>query len=182
MNLKQFKITNAPAETKRAALGELGNRDASKKDTVDKNGKLLGGFKHVKARVDTHWRKGADKNSVAPEVHPLKKTATYKSVDVPSNVVLIDRKIAGRTVIRTNSLKDNIAPVKTTNITVFKREESQLTRRSLSKIRAALKKEQKISTNSTDDEKISSTEDVIIIFNFKSYENFLILFYWFKAG
>lgn len=164
MNVKQFKSTNAPAETKRAALGELGNRDASKKDVVDKNGKLLGGFKHVKARVDTHWRKGADKNSIAPEnvVHPLKKTATYKSIDVPSNVVLIDRKIVGRTVIRTNSLKDSVAAVQTSKITTFKREESQLTRRSLSKIRAALKKEQKLSINSTDDEKISSTEDVII--------------------
>lgn len=165
MNLKQFKITNAPAETKRAALGELGNRDALKKDVLDKNGKLLGGFKHVKARVDTHWRKGADKNSIVPEVvaHPLKKTATYKSIDVPSNVVLVDRKIVGRTVYRTNSLKD-VGPVKTTNVTVLKREESQLSRRSLSKIRAALKKEQKISTNSTDDEKTSSTEDVTIFF------------------
>lgn len=162
MNLKQFKITNAPAETKRSALGELGNRDA-KKDLI------LGGFKHVKARVDTHWRKGADKNAVEPaedKSRPLKKTATYKTVDVPSNVVLIDRKIVGRTVIRTNSIKDNVVTAKTTsNISVFKREESQLTRRSLSKIRAALKKEQKLSTdlcNKTDDEKVSSTEDVII--------------------
>lgn len=172
MNLKQFKTTNAPAETKRAALGELGNRDASKKDLVDKNGKLLGGFKHVKARVDTHWRKGADKNAIEPADDPsriLKKTATFKSVDVPSNVVLIDRKIVGRTVIRSNSVKDNVVTTKTSNISVFKREESQLTRRSLSKIRAALKKEQKLSTdlcNKTDDEKISSTEDVIIFLLF----------------
>lgn len=60
LNLRKVGATN---ETRRPALGELGNRALPKNAEVQKESvkdtKNLANLKNVKPRVDTHWKKAA---------------------------------------------------------------------------------------------------------------------------
>lgn len=130
------KILKDPVPGKRAVLGELGNK-------VLKNAELGKGkdvvvlkvsesnFKHVKARVDTHWKKtDVEKN------HPSKPVTRSDSLKALNGIGV---NAGGKQ--PTTNLKPKLvhlikgAEVKKVKIINLKREESRLTGRSLAKLK-----------------------------------------------
>ncbi|XP_053686495.1 G2/mitotic-specific cyclin-B [Sabethes cyaneus] len=150
------KMLKEPTLGKRAVLGELGNKvlknvDIGKgKDAVAlKNTDLS--FKHVKARVDTHWKKN-DTVNVQPVSKPVTRSDSLKSLHNAGLGVTVGKQ--------TNSIKSNVsvkskmvhitkgAEIKKVKVINLKREESQLTRRSLTKLKQIRKQSNASSTSS----------------------------------
>lgn len=160
------KLLKEPSLGKRAVLGELGNKvfktnDTSKgKDAVAlKNADAT--FKHVKARVDTHWKK----NDCAINVHPVSKPVTRSDslktlYNAGSGVALSKQS----NTTKSNSVKSKVVhitkgvEIKKVKVINLKREESQLTRRSLNKLKQ-IRKQSDASSLSAPLEKDLQNED-----------------------
>ncbi|XP_017024830.1 G2/mitotic-specific cyclin-B [Drosophila kikkawai] len=139
LNQVQLKKLTAPSQevnTKRAALGDLQNRglnraiaakDAAQKETKDL--KLANALWNAKARVDTHWKKeplGTTANGAVP-----KPTAVLRSNSVRHPIAV---KTAFEPTKAKASSNENV------NEPTIKREDSNLSKKSLTKLRAALAK------------------------------------------
>ncbi|XP_043641969.1 G2/mitotic-specific cyclin-B isoform X2 [Drosophila teissieri] len=144
VQLKKLTVPSMEATTKRAALGDLQNRgisrpiaakDAAQKDSKDL--KLTDALRNAKARVDTHWKK-----------QPLGSTTNGNAAAPPKanegGVAAFLRSNSVRTRVPT---KTTVEPVKvksssTENVSepTLIREDSSLSKKSLTKLRAALAK------------------------------------------
>ncbi|KAH8306000.1 hypothetical protein KR018_009806, partial [Drosophila ironensis] len=147
VQVKKMTVPSQEATTKRAALGDLQNRavnrqigakDAAQKDAKDL--KLTNALRNGKARVDTHWKKpplgsssiNANANAVAPAKNEGGVAAFLRSNSIrnpPANRPLAEVV----TKAKPSAASDN-------GEAALKREDSNLSKRSLSKLRAALAK------------------------------------------
>lgn len=138
-----------PSLGKRAVLGELGNKVLK---NIELGGKGKDGFKpsepsfkNVKARVDTHWKK-ADGGGHKP----ITRSDSLKSINtIGAAVTALKQTNVAKT---TATVKPKLvqvtkgAEIKKVKVVNLKREESRLTRRSLTK----LKQIKKQSSSSSD--------------------------------
>lgn len=133
-----------PALGKRAVLGELGNKVL--KNTEISKGKDAGAlkntdytFKHVKARVDTHWKKNDGTINVQPVNKPVTRSDSLKTLYNVGLGATVGKQAS--TVKSSVSVKSKVvhitkgAEIKKVKVINLKREESQLTRRSLTKLK-----------------------------------------------
>ncbi|XP_055606770.1 G2/mitotic-specific cyclin-B [Uranotaenia lowii] len=168
--LQAKKMIKDPGQGKRAVLGELGNKVLKNIDIVKgKDGTLLKqvdpAFKHVKARVDSHWKKTEETN--VPAASRLLKKPVTRSDSLKQNsaaAAAVTAALRQANVKSTAALKPKIvsvtkgAEVKKVKIVNLKREESRLTRRSLTKLKQIRKNSDASSTTSSEDG--SSGDDV----------------------
>ncbi|XP_058834669.1 G2/mitotic-specific cyclin-B [Topomyia yanbarensis] len=166
------KMLKEPTLGKRAVLGELGNKVLKNIDI----GKGKGGislkqidsslkqtdssFKHVKARVDSHWKKNDSNATVLPAGKPVTRSDSLKSLHNAGLNAAVRQSGTAKT---TASVKPKVvhvtkgAEIKKVKIVNLKREESRLSRRSLNKLK--LIRKQSDSSSSTSAES-SSQDDV----------------------
>ncbi|XP_033246507.1 G2/mitotic-specific cyclin-B-like isoform X3 [Drosophila miranda] len=168
--LKKLTVPSNEATTKRPALGDLQNRGLNRavaaKDVAQKElkeSKLPKVLRNAKARVDTHWKKqpvGASNVNGAVLAKPteggvaaLLRANSVRTHTAPSGV-LLTRQVSASTLIR----GDKAAAEATSKLTVkpksetgssdqvnapeptFRREDSNLSKKSLTKLRAAMSK------------------------------------------
>uniref|UniRef100_U5EVM6 Putative cyclin b n=1 Tax=Corethrella appendiculata TaxID=1370023 RepID=U5EVM6_9DIPT len=149
LQLTKNQIKKDAIVGKRMALGDVGNRvlkndnDAATKNKENSGKTTLGTFKHIKPRVDTHWRK--DQPQQQPQQNLLTKPVTRSDSLKSTTNSFAAAKRASVAVKQTTlpvqtKLKEKTAVTKPVGKPIVKREESQLSRRSLSKIRAAKSK------------------------------------------
>ncbi|XP_055632049.1 G2/mitotic-specific cyclin-B [Toxorhynchites rutilus septentrionalis] len=164
------KLLKEPSLGKRAVLGELGNKVLKNVEVVKGKESAIfkpadPSFKHVKARVDTHWKKSEG----TVTVHPVGKPVTRAdSIRVLQNTG-ISAAAAAAALKQTNVAKTtaSIKPkvvhvtkgneVKKVKVVNLKREESRLNRRSLTKLKQIRKQSDASSTTSS--ERSSEEED-----------------------
>ncbi|XP_001360503.4 G2/mitotic-specific cyclin-B [Drosophila pseudoobscura] len=170
VQLKKLTVPSNEATTKRAALGDLQNRGLNRaiaaKDVAQKElkeSKLPNVLRNAKARVDTHWKKqpvGASNVNGAVLAKPteggvaaLLRANSVRTHTAPSGV-LLTRQVSASTLIR----GDKAAAEATSKLTVkpksetgssdqvnapeptLRREDSNLSKKSLTKLRAAMGK------------------------------------------
>lgn len=157
------KVLKEPAVGKRAVLGELGNKVLKNVD----NGKCKDGvfkstdatFKNIKPRVDTHWKKTDGPITIFPVSKPVTRSDSLKGLN---NVGLKKQSKTTTSVVAAAQKKvvqvTKGTEVKKVKVVNLKREESRLTRRSLTKLKQ-LKKQtdsssstSSLTTNSDDDD------------------------------
>lgn len=150
------KVLKDPSLGRRAVLGELGNK-------VLKNVELSKGkdgltfkqneaaFKNVKARVDTHWKKADGTKAVHK---PITRSESLKSLNTIGAAAVTAAALKQTNVAKTTAtIKPKVvqvtkgAEIKKVKVVNLKREESRLTRRSLTK----LKQFKKASSSSSSD-------------------------------
>ncbi|XP_017079196.1 G2/mitotic-specific cyclin-B [Drosophila eugracilis] len=146
VQLKKLTVPSQEATTKRAALGDLQNRgvtraiaakDAAQKESKDL--KLTDALRNAKARVDTHWKKqvvGTTTNgntAAPPKTNEAGVAAFLRSNSVRNRVP---------TKTTVEPVKVTAKPSSTENVNepTLKREDSNLSKKSLTKLRAALAK------------------------------------------
>lgn len=156
------KVLKEPTLGKRAVLGELGNK-VLKNVEHGKGGKDGGiyksndaTFKNIKPRVDTHWKKSDGPISVFPVTKPVTRSDSQKGLN---NVGLGKQSkttaaVAQKKVVHVTKG----AEVKKVKVVNLKREESRLTRRSLTKLKQ-LKKQTGSSSSSSSSLATNSDED-----------------------
>lgn len=144
-------------------LGELGNKVLKNVD----NGKCKDGvfkstdatFKNIKPRVDTHWKKTDGPITIFPVSKPVTRSDSLKGLN---NVGLKKQSKTTTSVVAAAQKKvvqvTKGTEVKKVKVVNLKREESRLTRRSLTKLKQ-LKKQtdsssstSSLTTNSDDDD------------------------------
>lgn len=163
------KVLKEPTLGKRAVLGELGNKVL--KNVVEHGkGKDTGGaifksndatFKNIKARVDTHWKKSDGQITVFPVSKPVTRSDSLKGL----NHVGLGKQIKSTTIstVAVPAQKKVVhvtkgAEVKKVKVVNLKREESRLTRRSLTKLKQ-LKKQTTSSSSSSSSLATNSDEE-----------------------
>lgn len=168
------KVLKEPTVGKRAVLGELGNK-VLKNVEHGKGGKDGGvfkttdaAFKNIKPRVDTHWKKSDGPITVFPVSKPVTRSDSLKGL----NHVGIGQKYNKSTVSANTVLPAGTAAaaqkkvvhvtkgaeVKKVKVVNLKREESRLTRRSLTKLKQ-LKKQTSSSASSSSSLATNSDEE-----------------------
>lgn len=168
------KVLKEPTVGKRAVLGELGNK-VLKNVEQGKGGKDGGvfkttdaAFKNIKPRVDTHWKKSDGPITVFPVSKPVTRSDSLKGL----NHVGIGQKYNKSTVSANTVLPAGTAAaaqkkvvhvtkgaeVKKVKVVNLKREESRLTRRSLTKLKQ-LKKQTSSSSSSSSSLATNSDEE-----------------------
>ncbi|XP_063700924.1 G2/mitotic-specific cyclin-B [Culicoides brevitarsis] len=157
INLK--KTQQAPVllkDTKRAALGEVGNRiiknENVQKENILRDAKQPGGvYKNIKARVDSGLTKittRSDTRKALTSVTNVNSQAGFaKALATQRSAIAKSGSVTTTTSVRVKAAE---LPKPQTAVTTFKREESHLTRRSLSKIRSALQSRKSSSTEKID--------------------------------
>ncbi|KAH8253991.1 hypothetical protein KR032_007929 [Drosophila birchii] len=128
LNQVQMKKLTAPSQevnTKRAALGDLQNRGLNRANAETKDFKLANALRNAKARVDTHWKKEFA-NAAAPKPTGFLRA---NSVRNPIAVKTVAEPAKAKTSSNENVSEPNL-----------KREDSNLSKKSLTKLRAALAK------------------------------------------
>ncbi|XP_055919758.1 G2/mitotic-specific cyclin-B [Eupeodes corollae] len=179
--VKKFGLQNGQ-ETKRAALGELGNRAVlrtvrdGQKDLKDSKLNQLN-LKNAKPRVDTNWKKPAQaiSNNVQSTAAALKTNSLKSNIVTRSNsvklvtttgltnaanakhlpkpqpttitakVVKIENNPSYVRYINKPKIESSAKPQQQTQVgTTIRREDSNLSRRSLSKLKAAIKQQTSI--------------------------------------
>lgn len=151
------KVLKDHVNGKRSVLGELGNKvlknvDQGKGKEFKSNDAV---FKNVKARVDTHWKKTDIPASVCSVAKPVTRSDSLKSL---SNVGIV------KNVKTTNTAQPKVvqvtkgAEVKKVKVVNLKREESRLTRRSLTKLKQ-IKKQAELSSASSSARNSDEEED-----------------------
>ncbi|XP_016976555.1 G2/mitotic-specific cyclin-B [Drosophila rhopaloa] len=146
VQLKKLTVPSQEATTKRAALGDLQNRglsrpiaakDAAQKDSKDL--KLTDALRNAKARVDTHWKKqvlGTTTNgntAVPPKANEGGVSAFLRSNSVRNRIPTKTTVEPTKLTAKSNSNENVTEPA-------LKREDSNLSKKSLTKLRAALAK------------------------------------------
>ncbi|XP_034651883.1 G2/mitotic-specific cyclin-B isoform X1 [Drosophila subobscura] len=162
VQLKKLTVPTNEVTTKRAALGDLQNRGLNRaiaaKDVAQKElkeSKLPNVLRNAKARVDTHWKKqplGASNVNGAVQAKPaqggvagLQRSNSVRTHAAPSAV--LTRQVSASTLAR----GDKAAAEATSKLAVkpkpeaapeptLRREDSNLSKKSLTKLRAALGK------------------------------------------
>ncbi|EDS35579.1 cyclin b [Culex quinquefasciatus] len=158
------KVLKDPSLGKRAVLGELGNKVLK---NIELGGKGKDGFKpsepsfkNVKARVDTHWKK-ADGGGHKP----ITRSDSLKSINtIGAAVTALKQTNVAKT---TATVKPKLvqvtkgAEIKKVKVVNLKREESRLTRRSLTKLKQIKKQSSSSSSDvaSTTSSSGRSSED-----------------------
>ncbi|XP_037716295.1 G2/mitotic-specific cyclin-B [Drosophila subpulchrella] len=146
VQLKKLTVPSQEATTKRAALGDLQNRglnraiaakDAAQKDSKDL--KLTDALRNAKARVDTHWKKQAlgtttNGNTAAPPKANEGGVAAF----LRSNSVR--NRVPTKTTVEPTKITVKATSNDKINEPTLKREDSNLSKKSLTKLRAALAK------------------------------------------
>ncbi|KAH8348126.1 hypothetical protein KR084_004484 [Drosophila pseudotakahashii] len=146
VQLKKLTVPSQEVTTKRAALGDLQNRglnraiaakDAAQKDSKDL--KLTDALRNAKARVDTHWKKQAlgtttNGNTAAPP----KANEGGVSAFLRSNSVRT--RVPAKTTVEPVKITVKASSNENANEPTLKREDSNLSKKSLTKLRAALAK------------------------------------------
>lgn len=148
------KVGTTGVESKRAALGELGNRAALKnvestKENI-KEPKYGVNLRNTKARVDTYWKKApiATKPAIKIEARSttaglhhakLSEVSALKKTTVAIKAANIESRIAANKAKATKPEDIKIS-------SAIRREDSNLSRRSLTKLKAALSKDNKSKT------------------------------------
>lgn len=163
------KMLKEPALGKRAVLGELGNKvlknvelskgkDAGALKNTDFN------FKHVKARVDTHWKKNDGTINLQPVSKPVTRSDSLKTLYNASLGTTVGKQASA---VKSNAgVKSKMvhitkgAEIKKVKVINLKREESQLTRRSLTKLKQIRKQSNVSSSSSTSSSSGSQNEDI----------------------
>ncbi|XP_022227612.2 G2/mitotic-specific cyclin-B isoform X2 [Drosophila obscura] len=168
VQLKKLTVPTNEATTKRAALGDLQNRGLNRaiaaKDVAQKElkeSKLPSVLRNAKARVDTHWKKqplGASNANGAVQAKPaeggvaaLLRSNSVRTHTAPSGV-LLTRQVSANTLARgdkaaaeaTSKLKPKPETGSSDQVNgpepTLRREDSNLSKKSLTKLRAALGK------------------------------------------
>uniref|UniRef100_A0A1Q3EVA1 Putative g2/mitotic-specific cyclin a n=1 Tax=Culex tarsalis TaxID=7177 RepID=A0A1Q3EVA1_CULTA len=150
------KVLKDPSLGKRAVLGELGNKVLKNIELGGKGGKIgqnEPSFKNVKARVDTHWKKA--------EIHkPITRSESLKNINTIGAAAVTAAALKQTNVAKTTAtVKPKLvqvtkgAEIKKVKVVNLKREESRLTRRSLTK----LKQIKKQSSSSSSSDAVSTT-------------------------
>ncbi|XP_014086155.2 G2/mitotic-specific cyclin-B [Bactrocera oleae] len=164
--VKKFGVANATENTKRAALGDLQNRAvlrlANAKEAAQKDidSKLKNVIQNTKPRVDTHWKKapGATvKSTSTADEKPKKILTRSNSTRVESSALqrnavtgLNKHKTLTTKVVEPNLQQAKLSkakaaldenPKKSGEALTFRREDSNLSLKSLTKLKAALSKE-----------------------------------------
>lgn len=154
------KIIKDTTLGKRAVLGELGNKVLKNVDLIKgKEAAVLKqsdpSFKHIKARVDTHWKKTDSIEKPKPAGKPVTRSDSLKG---GNGAVSLKQA----SIVQTNgSVKPKVvhltkgAEIKKVKVINLKREESRLTRRSLTKLKQIRKHSDASSTTSSEEK----TED-----------------------
>lgn len=162
------KVLKDPSLGKRAVLGELGNKVLK---NIELGGKGKDGlvsfkqnepsFKNVKARVDTHWKKA--------DVHkPVTRSESLKSINTIGAAAVTAAALKQTNVAKTTAtVKPKLvqvtkgAEIKKVKVVNLKREESRLTRRSLTKLKQIKKQSSSSSSDaaSTTSSSGRSSED-----------------------
>ncbi|XP_011182206.2 G2/mitotic-specific cyclin-B [Zeugodacus cucurbitae] len=170
-NVKRFGVANATENTKRAALGDLQNRAvlrlANAKEAAQKDidAKLKNVIQNTKPRVDTHWKKasGATVKSSNTAAEQPKKILTRSNstraagVTVESSALqrngvvglnkhkTLTTKVVEHKIQQAKLTKAKVAqeekPKKSGETLTLRREDSNLSLKSLSKLKAALSRE-----------------------------------------
>ncbi|XP_034106716.1 G2/mitotic-specific cyclin-B [Drosophila albomicans] len=176
VHVKKMTVPTNEATTKRAALGDLQNRGINRaviaaKDVAQKE---LKDVKLTKARVDTHWKKqplGVNNanNAAAPVVKttgPLLRSNSVRtnvaaagvmSRQLAANMLHATRvAAAGTTTTSVVNAQSKLAaaakqqkPVAEEKVNTLRREDSNLSRKSLTKLRAALAKPNNVAKKET---------------------------------
>nr|CAA39148.1 cyclin B [Drosophila melanogaster] len=147
VQLKKLTVPSMEATTKRAALGDLQNRgisrpiaakDAAQKDSKDL--KLTDALRNAKARVDSHWKKqplgstnGNGNGAVPPKVNEGGVSAFLRSNSVRN-------RVPTKTTVEPTKVTVKSSSSENVNEPTLKREDSNLSKKSLTKLRAALAK------------------------------------------
>lgn len=155
---------------KRAVLGELGNKVLKNVDIVKGKESTIfkptdPSFKHVKARVDTHWKKSDGAVTVHPAGKPVTRADSMKilqntGISAAAAAAALKQTNVAKT---TASIKPKVVhvtkgnEVKKVKVVNLKREESRLNRRSLTKLKQIRK--QSDSSSITSSERSSEEED-----------------------
>lgn len=164
------KVLKDPSLGKRAVLGELGNK-------VLKNIELGKGkdglafkqneaaFKNVKARVDTHWKKADGTKAVHK---PVTRSDSLKSINTIGAAAVTAAALKQTNVAKTTgTVKPKLvqvtkgAEIKKVKVVNLKREESRLTRRSLTKLKQ-IKKQTSDASSTTSSGRSSEDEEFLL--------------------
>lgn len=164
------KVLKDPSLGKRAVLGELGNK-------VLKNIELGKGkdglafkqneaaFKNVKARVDTHWKKADGTKAVHK---PVTRSDSLKSINTIGAAAVTAAALKQTNVAKTTgTVKPKLvqvtkgAEIKKVKVVNLKREESRLTRRSLTKLKQ-IKKQSSDASSTTSSGRSSEDEEFLL--------------------
>lgn len=162
------KVLKDPSLGKRAVLGELGNKvlknieiGKGKEGIAFKQNEST--FKNVKARVDTHWKKADGAKAVSK---PVTRSDSLKSLNNIGS--LVSGTLKQTNVAKTTaSIKPKVvqvtkgAEIKKVKVVNLKREESRLTRRSLTKLKQIKKQSDASSTASS--ERSSEDEEFTVV-------------------
>lgn len=157
----QAKKVKETANGKRAVLGELGNKVLKTVDQV--KGKDLKThdaiFKNVKPRVDTHWKKTDAPVSGHSVSKPVTRSDSLKGLN---NVGIIKNTKTVSTVQPKVVHLTKGAEVKKVKVVNLKREESRLTRRSLTKLKQ-IKKQTELSSASSSAKNSDEEDEYTIV-------------------
>ncbi|KAH8307058.1 hypothetical protein KR044_004234, partial [Drosophila immigrans] len=138
VQVKKLTVPTNEATTKRAALGDLQNRGINRAVNAAKDAahKELKDVKLTKARVDSHWKKQPLGVNNANNVAAVKATTTTTAGPLLRSNSLRTNVTAGG--VTTKPQKPTVAVVVEEKPTTLRREDSNLSRKSLTKLRAAL--------------------------------------------
>lgn len=148
------KIIKDTTLGKRAVLGELGNKVLKNVDLIKgKEAAVLKqsdpSFKHIKARVDTHWKKTDSIEKTHAVGKPVTRSDSLKGGAVSlkqANVAQTNASIKPKVAHLTKG-----AEIKKVKVINLKREESRLTRRSLTKLKQIRKQSDASSSTSSEE-------------------------------
>lgn len=173
--VKKFGVQNGQIETKRAALGELGNRAVlrtvrdGQKDLKDPKNQI--NLRNAKARVDTYWKKPAQQTAVANNIQlntatnlaktkvvlrsnsikaasteslssAITKQTLPKPTTITAKVVNIENKVSHVRYINKGKVESAKEQKPQVLAPTLKREDSNLSRKSLSKLKVVIKRQQ----------------------------------------
>lgn len=161
------KVLKDPSLGKRAVLGELGNKvlknielGKGKEGLAFKQNEAA--FKNVKARVDTHWKK-ADGTKATHK--PVTRSDSLKSLNTIGAAAVTAAALKQTNVAKTTAtVKPKLvqvtkgAEIKKVKVVNLKREESRLTRRSLTKLKQ-IKKQSSDASSTASSERSSEDEE-----------------------
>ncbi|XP_055529434.1 G2/mitotic-specific cyclin-B [Wyeomyia smithii] len=168
VHIQAKKMLKEPSLGKRAVLGELGNKvlknvDISKKKDAIALKNTDPNFKHVKARVDTHWKKNDAIVKAQPVSKPVTRSDSLKNLSHAGLGAAVGKQ--ANTAKSNLSIKSKMvhitkgAEIKKVKVINLKREESQLTRRSLTKLKQIRKQSNVSSSSSTSSDSGSQNGD-----------------------
>lgn len=153
LQMKKTVGVTVAGETKRSALGELGNRAVVKNNDLQKENinynKYAASIKNAKPRVDTYWKKGTTTHTdaVSTKISNTKKPVTRSSAQVVDKVTVpASKAVNNEKITKVKVVKGHLEEKQLVSI---RREDSNLSRRSLSKLRQALCKDKKEKTETT---------------------------------